>query len=160
MCIYASMTISPLKVLYTRHDDVINWKHFPCNWPFVRGIHRSPVNSRHKGQWRGALMFPLIWAWINNWVNNRGAGDFRRHRAHYDAIVMRPFQFQFGFKHNWSYSCWYIDSTSIICYLLPAIKMESTIFRSYVRKLFSMPASKHYIMQNATKISTVLIIEK
>ena len=23
------------------HDDVIKWKHFPCNWPFVRGIHRS-----------------------------------------------------------------------------------------------------------------------
>ena len=39
------------------HDDVIKWKHFPRNWPFVRGLHRSPVNSPHKGQWRGALMF-------------------------------------------------------------------------------------------------------
>ena len=39
------------------HDDVIKWKHFPRYWPFVRGIHRSPVNSPHKGQWRGALMF-------------------------------------------------------------------------------------------------------
>ena len=39
------------------HDDVIKWKHFPRNWPFVLGIHRSPVNSPHKGQWRGALMF-------------------------------------------------------------------------------------------------------
>ena len=36
------------------HDDVIKWKHFPCYWPFVRGIHRSPVNSPHKGLWRGA----------------------------------------------------------------------------------------------------------
>ena len=43
------------------HDDVIKWKHFPRYWPFVRGIHRSPVNSPHKGQWRGALMFSLIW---------------------------------------------------------------------------------------------------
>ena len=43
------------------HDDVIKWKHFPRNWPFARGIHRSPVNSTHKGQWRGALMFSLIW---------------------------------------------------------------------------------------------------
>ena len=42
------------------HDDVIKWKHFPRYWPFVRGIHRSPVNSPHKGQWRGALMFSLI----------------------------------------------------------------------------------------------------
>ena len=39
------------------HDDVIKWKHFPRNWPFVRGIHRSQVNSPHKGQWRGALVF-------------------------------------------------------------------------------------------------------
>ena len=39
------------------HDDVIKWKHFPRYWPFVRGIHRSPVNSLYKGQWRGALMF-------------------------------------------------------------------------------------------------------
>ena len=41
------------------HDDVIKWKHFPRYWIFVRGIHRSPVNSPHKGQWRGALMFSL-----------------------------------------------------------------------------------------------------
>ena len=39
------------------HDDVIKWKHFPRYWLFVRGFHRSPVNSPHKGQWRGALMF-------------------------------------------------------------------------------------------------------
>ena len=26
------------------HDDVISWKHFPRYWPFVRGIHQSPVN--------------------------------------------------------------------------------------------------------------------
>ena len=32
------------------HDDVIKWKHFPRYWPFVGGIHRSPVNSPHKGQ--------------------------------------------------------------------------------------------------------------
>ena len=33
-------------------------------------------------------MFSLICAWINGWVNNRKAGDLRRHRAHYDVIVM------------------------------------------------------------------------
>ena len=71
------------------HDDVIKWKHFPHCRPFVRGIHRSPVNSPHKGQWRGALMFFLICVWINGWVNNREAGDLRRYRAHYDVIVMR-----------------------------------------------------------------------
>ena len=49
---------------------------------------RSPVNSPYKGQWRGALMFSLICARINGWVNNGEAGDLRRHRAHYDVIVM------------------------------------------------------------------------
>ena len=70
------------------HDDVIKWKHFPRYWPFVRGIHRSPVNSPHKGQWRGALMFSLISTRLNGWVNNDEAGDLRWYRAHYDVTVM------------------------------------------------------------------------
>ena len=45
-------------------DDVIKCKHFPRYWPFVWGAHRSLVNSPHKGQWRGALMFSLIGVWI------------------------------------------------------------------------------------------------
>ena len=66
------------------------WRHqmetFPRYWPFVRGIHRSPVNSPHKGQWRGAFMFTLICACINGWVNTRKAGDVRR--IHYDVTAM------------------------------------------------------------------------
>ena len=54
----------------------------------MRGIHWSPVNSPHKGQWRGALVFTLIWARINGWENNCEAGDLRRNFAHYDVIVM------------------------------------------------------------------------
>ena len=61
------------------HDDVIKWKHFPRHWPFVRGIHRSPIS----------LMFSLICAWMNGWLNNREACVMRRHRAHYDVTVMR-----------------------------------------------------------------------
>ena len=60
------------------------------------GIHRSPVISPHKDQWRGALMFFFICAWINGWVNNGEAGDLGRHRAHYDVIVM----FLFTSLHN------------------------------------------------------------
>ena len=70
------------------HDDVIKWKHFPRYWPFVRGIQRCPVNSPHKGQWHGALMFTLICARINGWVNTCEASDLRRHRPHYDVILM------------------------------------------------------------------------
>ena len=55
----------------------------------------GPVTSPHKGQWRVALMFSLICIWINDWVNNREAGDLRRYRTHYDVIVMRR-----GFRRN------------------------------------------------------------
>ena len=72
-----------------RYYDVIKWKNFPRYWPFVRGIHRSPVNSPHKGQWCGVLMFSLFCAWINDWVNNVEAGDLRRHHTHYDVIVIK-----------------------------------------------------------------------
>ena len=71
-----------------KRDDVIKWKHFSRYWLFVREIHRSPVNSPHKGQRRGVLVFSLISAWINTWVINREAGDLRRHLAHYDVTVM------------------------------------------------------------------------
>ena len=30
-----------IKQIALPHDDVIKWKHFPCYWPFVRGIHLS-----------------------------------------------------------------------------------------------------------------------
>ena len=87
-------------------------KNRPRIWPNCSGIHSNvlsplwrhqmesfsallalcspvPVNSPHKGQWRGALMFSLICVWINHWVNNREAGDLRRPRGRYDVTVMR-----------------------------------------------------------------------
>ena len=64
------------------------WRTFLRYWPFVRGIHRSPVHSRHKGQWRRALMFSLICTWLNGWVNSDEAGDLRCHRTHYGVIIM------------------------------------------------------------------------
>ena len=70
------------------HVDIFECKHFLRYWTFVQGIHRSPVNSPHKGQWQGALMFSFICVWINGWVNNCEAGDLRRYHAHYDVIVM------------------------------------------------------------------------
>ena len=74
--------------MWLHHDEIIKWKLFPPNWSFVRGIHRSPVKFPHNGQWRGALKFSLICAWINSWVNSHEFGNLGRHRAHYDAIVM------------------------------------------------------------------------
>ena len=103
------------------HDDVIKWKQFLRYWPFVRGIQRSPVNSPHKGQWRGALMSSLICARIYSWVNNREAGDLRRHPTHCDVIVMtgtrfrNPFCYQAGehyVNHIYTLISTYLDDLS------------------------------------------------
>ena len=48
----------------------------------------SPVDSPHKDQWRGALMFTLMCAWKSGRANSRDAGDLRRNGAHCDVIVM------------------------------------------------------------------------
>ena len=84
------------------HDDVIKGKHFPCHW--------SPVNSLHKGQWRGALMFYLICTWINGWVISGEAGDLRRHSAHYDVTIMDMFSantcsmdYRSAQRHQWEF---------------------------------------------------------
>ena len=72
-------TFSGLLALCAENSSVIG--DFPPPPP-------PPTSHTHKGQWRGGLMFSSISAWTNGWVNNRDAGDLRRHRAHYDVIVM------------------------------------------------------------------------
>ena len=64
------------------HDDVIKWKYFPRYWSF-----RSPVNSPHKCS--DAKLWCFFYLRLNDWVNNRNAGDLRRERAHYDGTVMQ-----------------------------------------------------------------------
>ena len=57
------------------NDDAIKWKR-------VTGPSCTKAS--------GAELWCFLWSvpWINDWVNNREAGDLRRHRAHYDVIVM------------------------------------------------------------------------
>ena len=117
----------------SNHDDAIKWKHFPRYWPFVRGIHWSPVNSLHKGQWRRALMFSLICIWINCWVNNREAGDLRCYHTHYDVIVMQFFKcvvvntfmkFFNAFASGWMPQDPF-DDTSISVYVIQSVNDQS-----------------------------------
>ena len=77
-----------------------------CYWPFVREIHPSPVDFPHKGQWCGALVFSLFYAWTNGWANNRGTG----HVAHYDVTVMSSAML----SPSWSSRQWvrYIHSSN------------------------------------------------
>ena len=127
---------------YFQHrDDVIKWKHFPRHWPFVRGIHRSPVNSPHKGQWRGALMFSLICAWINGWVNNRETGDLRRHRAHYDVIMMIWLQ-QSAISVLWISLNWSLISFSTTAVILQ-MHIQLMLPEKYLEKYFRQPLPEY-----------------
>ena len=67
------------------------WRHqketFSALLALCAGNHRSPRG--HKGQWRGALMFSFICAWINNWENNRETGVLSHHCGHYDVHIMK-----------------------------------------------------------------------
>ena len=76
------------------------WRHqmetFSALLAICAAIHQDrwipppppPPPPPPKGQWHGALMFSLIWAWINGWVNYCEAGDLRCNRVHYDVTVM------------------------------------------------------------------------
>ena len=57
-------------------------------------VGNSPVSGEFpaQSQWRGALKFSLICAWINGWINNRKAGNLRRRRTHYEIIIMNASQ--------------------------------------------------------------------
>ena len=78
----------------------------------LRWIPRWTVNSPHKGQWRGALMFSLICAWIKHWVNSRVAVDLRRHRAPHDVNVMATAGFQKSVQFICSEQIVYLPWTS------------------------------------------------
>ena len=91
-CVCICMCIQGFNQRSSPPNGVTWWRHqmetFSALLALCAGNSPVPVNSPHKGQWRGALMFSLICAWINDLVNNREAGDLRRHRGHYDVMVM------------------------------------------------------------------------
>ena len=83
-----------------RHTEMFSfpwWRHqmktFSALLALCAGNSPVPGNSPHNGQWRRALMFSLICVWTNGGVNNPDDGDLRRHRAHYDVIVMSVSQY-------------------------------------------------------------------
>ena len=140
------------------NDDVIKWKHFPRYWPFVRGIHRSPVNSPHKGQWHGALMFCLICAWTRGWVNNRDTCVLRRHCGHYSVTVMWQIHFVVRCRINETLriTLWnkinaidsgfaYLDDKDKFCYLMSCCDRNIlSWFGKFVYQSFDIRNQKIY----------------
>ena len=82
-------------------------------------------------QWRGGLMFSLILAWINGWVNNPKAGDLRHHRAHCDVRNQESF-----IRGNLQYmqltkGCIHFLVYILICVVGKTICLEQTHINQY-----------------------------
>ena len=141
----------------TRHDDVIKWKHFPRYWPFVRGIHRSPLNSPHKGQWRGALMFTLICVWINDCVNNREAGDLRRYCAHCGVTIM---YWVLGIvtRSYWAYCIYLSSGFQILCFT-HILQAYLTGIGAILRLPQCQWSKSGHIKHNSTHVTTITMVK-
>ena len=98
-------------------DDVIKWKHFPRYWPFGRGIHRSPVNSLHKSQWRGALMF-FFYLRLNKRLSKQSLGWWCETPScslwrHYNVTEHR--RIRMGWVNVWDIGSWILPLKSMNC---------------------------------------------
>ena len=73
---------------HANHDDVIKWKHFPRNWPFVGEFTGHRWIPHTKASDAVLLIFPLVCVWINDWVNNRNVFfiDMCEYRSNIDGI--------------------------------------------------------------------------
>ena len=73
------------------------WRHHMETFSALLAIcaaNSSVIGEFPAGKLRGALVFSLIWAWMNGRVKTREAGDLRRHWAHYDVTVMTLLELQ------------------------------------------------------------------
>ena len=90
MYVYGIVAIKLFDLTWLQHNA--RWCHQMETLSALQTLcaGNSPVTGEFPAQrqWRGALMFSLICAWINGWVNKPEAGELRRHRAPYDVTVM------------------------------------------------------------------------
>ena len=103
--------------------------------------HLCGVFTGLKGQRRGALMLSLICVLINEWENNREAGDSRRYRVHYDVIVMNLFDMVFQYRHigntgliHWSRDKMAVISHTTVSNAFPWMKNSIKISLKFVPK--------------------------
>ena len=101
---------------------------FPRYWPFVRRVHRSPVNSTHKGQCRGPSCFGMICAWTKGWVNNLDAGGLRCNRAHYSVTLTIATTRSFASLLPTVYPKKYAHGFVVFCFV---VVMQSFIMNSH-----------------------------
>ena len=110
------------------------WRHQMETFAALLAICAGNSPAPHKGQWRGVLMFSLICTWITDWVNNREAGDLRRHRAHHDVIVMS-------------------DPASFHAFLDLWLNLDDTVIENYVLSDFLFVTWRnHYVLKHEERV--------
>ena len=88
----------------TNHGDVIKWKHFPCYWPSVRGVHWSLVKRASDAElWCFLWSAPEQTIEQNSWANNRDTSDLWCYWTHHDVTVMQTLNSQEApCSHGWT----------------------------------------------------------
>ena len=110
------------------HGNVIKWNHFPHHWPFLRGIHRSTVNSPHKGQWRGALMF--LWSALNKRLNKQSWGWWFETPP---RSLWRHCNFRSEFPFSLTYACSFII---VVLQTMKHAKGDGGLFLTFIRTIY------------------------
>ena len=93
-------------------------------------------------------MFSLICTPINCWVNNREAGDLRRHCVHYDAIVMSKDR---AFKWEMEVQC-----TQVNIKVISDVKIKIKNWYTYVA-LYINSYYQYIFLHNKGKCFSILL---
>ena len=127
------------------HDTEISlqafswWRHEMESFSALLALcaGNSPVTGEFPSQRPVTRNFDVLFdSRLNNsWVNNRDAGDFRRHRARYDVTVM--FAWQILSRDNSTYS---IISPKINMILLDLKYLHTLLYlNSFIHRFFIIP---------------------
>ena len=96
-------------------------------------VGNSPVTGEIPSQKPVTELWCFLWSvpWINVWVNNREAGDLRRHRAPYNVIVLVSIHILFSPYHS-QFSC---DVHRVVFAIYTYIQKTTSIVHSRVSYL-------------------------
>ena len=90
--------------------DVMTWQRSPHWWPFVKGIHQSPVSSPYKGPMMQNFEFSLLLVWTDYWANSQVAGDLTaiiRHTLTFFILIKFP-------SCYWELSTWQLTMQPVM----------------------------------------------
>ena len=109
--------------------------------------------------------FSLICAWINGWVNNREAGDLRRHCAYYDVIVMPSPYSRFActlaavdsFVLGWMWNVFHVEVVTLMEHKHRGWNNNNVICLSETRWCFTRENNYHYVVSCHIKYKGVKV---